>query len=48
MILYVLLLIGLAAIVVGDCLYEYNRGVDIRSNLAELIDGFIINDNTKR
>ena len=48
MILFALLLIGLAAIVVGDCLYQYNNGVDIRGNLAELIDGFIINDNTER
>ncbi len=48
MILYILLLIGLAAIMVGDCLYEHNNGVDIRGNLAELIEGFIIHDNTER
>jgi polyribonucleotide nucleotidyltransferase len=48
MILFALLLIALAAIVVGDCLYQYNNGVNVRDALAELVDGFIVHDNTER
>jgi hypothetical protein len=48
MILFALLMIGLAAVVVGDCLYQYNNGVNVRGALADLVDGFVIHDNTER
>jgi hypothetical protein len=48
MILFVLVVIGFAAVVVGDCLYQYNNGVNVRGALAELVDSFVIHDNTER
>jgi len=48
MILFALLMIALAAVVVGDCLYQYNNGVNVRGALAELVDSFVIHDNTER
>jgi len=48
MILFVLLMIAFAAVLVGDYLYQYNNGVNVRGALADLIDGFVIHDNTER
>jgi hypothetical protein len=48
MILFVSVMIAFAAVFVGDCLYQYNNGVNVRGALADLVDSFVIHDNIER